>query len=803
MGINAVPDADYITPATLAPSLAELDELRGLLPGLVARRQWMAWRGVPKLDKEGQPTGKVGKPPVNPHTGGPGKHNDPATWGSLEEALAVGADGVGFTLSESDPFCIVDIDGAIDEDGALTELAGRVLDAFAGCYVELSPSGRGLHIIIEGKLPGGGRNSQKLGLEVYDRLRFVTVTGEYFGERSTVKPMQGALDWLLAEFWPEAPAAPKTAPAPPASLIGDDAVLVERILSSKQGGKFQKLWLGEWAGDYESQSDADLALCGMLQFYARGDAARVDRLFRSSELMRPKWDEQHGAQTYGAMTVEKALAGSTGHYSGRKAAGARSAKVVNTREEAGEAEGAAPAKLERVIDRDNEAANAERLIEHHRHELRYVRGLGWLRFDGRRWALDEEGARTLAAGVARYVEEEVTELARAASQAPSEAAAKPYLEAAKALRKWRRRCGFYPTVAGTLALAADGLRLDAEELDAHDHLLNVRNGTLDLNTGLLRPHSPHDWLTQIAPIAYEPGAGCPLWLRLVSEAMPDVNTRRELQKWAGYSLSGYIDEHKIGFFYGVGANGKSTILETVQKMLGGGYAKRAVANLLMASNGDRHSAEKAVLMGSRFVLSSETDEGRRFSEQTFKELTDGTLTAQFMRQNPITFPIHFKVSLMANHLPRVKDTTHSFWRRLLVFPFVVKFDKPDLELKEKLLDELPGILSWCVEGYRMWRAEGLHETPAMAALKGKYRKEEDELGRFLEDCCTLGEGLQERSRVLHDAYRNWCGQQGIPEKAMLGTTPFKRGLEARGLEAPRRSSGVVFLGVKLEGWGSS
>jgi putative DNA primase/helicase len=774
-----------------------MNELENLLPRLVSRTQWMAWR---RVERNG---GKFSKQPINPHNGGAGKHNDPTTWGSLAEALALRADGIGFTLSGDDPFCILDIDGAIDEDGALTELAGRVLDRFRGAYVELSPSGRGLHIIIEGKLPGKGRNSQKLGLEVYDRLRFVTVTGECFGESGTVEPMQEALDWLLAEFWPETPKSEHKGVSQAAQggrLIGDDGVLVEKALSSGQGAKFQSLWLGEWeAGGYGSHSDADLALCGALQFWTGGDAARIDRLFRQSGLMRGKWDEVHGAQTYGALTIERALAGSTGRYSGRKEPEVAPAAVVNTeKKERGRREAGALAKVERLTDRDNEAANAERLVEHHTHELRYVPGLGWFCWNGWYWEADELRARSLAAGVARYVEEEVLEQERLRARAPSEAAGKVYADRAKALRKWRRRCGFYPTVAGTLGLAADRLRLDAGALDRHDHLLNVENGTLDLKAGTLRAHNPGDFLTRMAPVRYELGAECSRWRLSVGEMVPDVDTRRELQKWLGYCLCGDISEHKIGFFYGWGANGKSTLLETFQRLLGADYAKRAVANLLMASGTDRHTTEKAMLMGSRVVLCSETDEGKRFSEQTFKELTDGEMTARLMRQDDVTFRIHFKVCLMANHKPRAKDATHSFWRRLLVFPFGVQFDRPNLALKEELAEELPGILNWCLEGYRMWTQEKMRETPAMAAMKGRYREEEDELGRFIEDYCTLGEGLTAQSATLYGVYRDvWCREQGIADREAMNNTAFKRAMEARGIQAKRRRGGITFIGLEL------
>jgi putative DNA primase/helicase len=772
-----------------------MDGLENLLPRLVSRTQWMAWR---RVERNG---GKFSKQPINPHNGGAGKHNDPTTWGSLAEALALRADGIGFTLSGDDPFCILDIDGAIDEDGALTELAGRVLDRFRGAYVELSPSGRGLHIIIEGKLPGKGRNSQKLGLEVYDRLRFVTVTGECFGESGTVEPMQEALDWLLAEFWPETPKSEHKGVSQAAQggrLIDDDYGLLGLIRSSKRGAKFDRLWDGDWQGlGYASQSDADLALCGMFEFWTQGDAARIDQLFRQSGLMRGKWDELHGAATYGAMTVEKALAGSTGHYSGR-GGGAATAAAVNTRR--GGKEQPAPQRVtipaaERSPDPDTERANAERLAEHHGHELRYAPGLGWLYYDGRRWAGDERQAKRLAAGVTRYVEQEIIELARLAAQAKNEQEAKPYVDAMKALRKWRRRCGMFNTVSGTLGLSDKLLELDPGDLDTHDHLLNLANGTLDLETGNLRAHSPADLITQIAPVAYEPEARCPTWERVVSEVMPDVDTRSELRKLIGYCLSGYISEQVMAFLFGAGSNGKSLIASTVAKVLGENYATRAAPGLLMASNVDKHTTDRAALRGARLVVASESEQERRFAVQTLKELTGETqMTARLMRQDNATFPIRFKIVLMANHKPDVSDMTHSFWRRLLMFPFTVQFGV-NKALEGQLGEELPGILNWCLAGYRLWRAEGLGETAAMAALKGEYREEEDEGRRFLSDRFVLEPGAATPVSELWLSYTGWCLVQGSKPMKQKG---FNDAMKTVGLEYRRTKSERAWAGIRLK-----
>jgi putative DNA primase/helicase len=778
----------------------------------------MAYRLVPKLDKDGNPTGKVGKPPINPRTGGAGKHNNPATWGSLEEALALGADGVGFTLSEDDPLCIIDIDGAIDEDGALTDLAGQVLDKFRGAYVELSPSGRGLHIIIEGRLPGRGRNSQKLGLEVYDRLRFVTVTGEYFGEQGEVKPMQEALGWLLAEFWPEAPEGKhrkrEASPVAAVSLIGDDAVLVEKALSSKQGAKFQKLWFGEWEGSYESHSDADEALCGILQFWTQGDAARMDKLFRQSGLYRAKWDEQHGAQTYGAMTVEKALAGSTGHYSGRgkhKAATVAAEGEHKKKEEAGKLEPLTIPPEARSPDPDNDQANAVRLAETYGDQLRYVRKTKeWLVWNGRFWEPDIEGAADKAAALVHVIGAEAQALfERAVSlqdtdKKASEAAKKRALR----LLEWRQKSGRDVVAQSTLRRARGLFRVEHEVLDANRRLLNVANGTLELDTGELREHKQTDLITQISPVRYDERAICPRWKDFVAEILNgDPDLIRFVQKAFGYSLSGEVKEECMFFLYGGGRRGKSKKVAILRELLGKSYSKKAMADLLMTSSRDRHPTEVAALRGARVVVAAETEKGRVVSGQRIKDWTgEPNETTRGIRENPYEFPIYFKLWLMSNHRPRVPEDTEAFWERFRVIPFDVAIpeERRDKDLLEKLKGELPGILNWALEGFRLWDAEGLGKPTAVLKAGDEYRKDADTLGRFFDAVLSTDpedarDGVQRiPSGRLYTTYKDWL--ESYDNSDPISSAEFKEDLERRGLTWKKEGKGNFYYGAVLSGW---
>jgi putative DNA primase/helicase len=247
------------------------------------RPQWVAAHISPSKKRPG----KTEKIPVNPTTNQYADSSDPTTWGTLAAALACRQrgqwQGIGFVFSQDDPYCGIDFDDVIDQDGNVEQWAldyVRLLDS----YTERSQSGKGLHIIVRAGLPPEGR--KKGPVEMYDAGRFFVFTGDVLDGYTAMRDAQAAVDLVHREtFGP---------PAPPARLLQvtrqpgplDDARLIDKLRACR-GGKYAALWAGRLTG-YASQSEADLALCHGLAFYAGGDAATVDRLFRQSGLYREK-----------------------------------------------------------------------------------------------------------------------------------------------------------------------------------------------------------------------------------------------------------------------------------------------------------------------------------------------------------------------------------------------------------------------------------------------------------------------------------------------------------------------------------
>jgi NrS-1 polymerase HBD domain/IclR helix-turn-helix domain len=227
---------------------------------------------------------------------------NPATWTTFQQAVAAveagKADGIGFALAP--PYVGIDLDAELPQPER--ELIVFALDS----YAEESVSGTGLHVIVRASLDAG---HHPLGFGVFQTGRFFYCSGKRLpGTRLTIEERQTELDAVLAQYLP--PAQPAAPPLPRQPVDLDDRTLLqEKAFASKNGREIEELWLGNWEGRYPSQSEADLAFCNALAFWTGRDAARMDRLFRESGLVRKKWDQRWGDTSYGAHTIATAIAG--------------------------------------------------------------------------------------------------------------------------------------------------------------------------------------------------------------------------------------------------------------------------------------------------------------------------------------------------------------------------------------------------------------------------------------------------------------------------------------------------------------
>ena len=249
------------------------------------------------------------KTPINPATGQNAKPNDPATWGTLEAAQAAvsrfGLRGVGVLLG--DGLCGIDIDHCRDPDtGVLSDMAREIIDGMQ-TYAEESPSGTGVHLLFTGQKPAGACRKSSIGLEMYDGGRYFTVTGKALNDLA-IEERTAQCAAVHAKYLakPEAPRVP--APAVVWQKVDrSDEELLRTACAARDGERFAALYAGNWQAYYNSHSEADLSFCNLLAFWLGADVERMDHVFRTSGLMRPKWDERRGAKTYGRWTLERAV----------------------------------------------------------------------------------------------------------------------------------------------------------------------------------------------------------------------------------------------------------------------------------------------------------------------------------------------------------------------------------------------------------------------------------------------------------------------------------------------------------------
>ncbi len=246
------------------------------------------------------------KIPIDPNTGQAAKSNDPNTWGTYQQAKMLmecdkSISGLGFMFSNT-PYVGIDIDHCI-QNKKFSELAREIITTLQS-YTEISPSGTVVHIICKGKIEAGRKNST-LGLEMYDSGRYFTVTGKMLKNYQNIVECQNQIDSICEKYFE----VKKSEKAPKQQSIShfEDQKLIEIAIKSQNGGKFGDLYAGNWQNYYKSQSEADIALCNMLAFWTACDFEQMDRIFRTSGLMRNKWNEMHGINTYGDMTITKAI----------------------------------------------------------------------------------------------------------------------------------------------------------------------------------------------------------------------------------------------------------------------------------------------------------------------------------------------------------------------------------------------------------------------------------------------------------------------------------------------------------------
>ena len=312
-------------------------------------------------------------------------------------------------------------------------------------------------------------------------------------------------------------------------------------------------------------------------------------------------------------------------------------------------------------------------------------------------------------------------------------------------------------------------------------------------------------ITKMVPIDYNKDAKCEFWKNtfdLVFDENADLITF--MQKALGYSITGSVDERCFFICWGEsGANGKSTILETVQDMLGVGYAQMSDMVVITSSTTDnRVSSSLAKLQGARFVSMNEAEENQKLSEALVKQLTGGdTVQACFKYKNPFEYKPIFKLWIRTNEKPIIRSQNNSIWDRIKLIPFEKPIPKekrlPRSEVDAKLLEEREGILTWLVDGAMQWIKDGSLNDPnqVSAAVQG-YRTDSDIVRLFIEECGEEQRNSKVKSAEAYQAFVGWSRDAG--ERYVMTRTKFvQRCSSILGTSTTRSGGSTHIVGMKL------
>ncbi|MDE5584693.1 MAG: hypothetical protein K2J08_13470 [Ruminococcus sp.] len=736
--------------------------------------QWVCWQS------ESDPKSHSGirKIPVNPWTGGQAMSNNPQTWSDFQTAVRASKSysGIGFMFSGSGYFG-VDLDDCLPEiKGFLKGEKNFVSDFVDGLksYTELSQSCHGLHIICRGSLPEGARRKGKF--EMYDKGRYFIMTGNPLDPDNvlsvadcteSIKPLHKK---YISPDKPKKSAPPLFFPESPADMAVSE--ILERAFMSKSGEKFRRLYNGDFS-DYQSQSEADFAFCNMLAFWCGRDTEKMDDIFRNSGLMRDKWDRKQSDSTYGKLMLKKAVENCTEVYNPQK----KDDYYISV--------GGTPTKMHTLDD----TGNAQRMYDLCGDVMRYCyTDRRWLCYRNGKWHYDAKGGIFVWAD--RVLESMKSELKLWAEYQGGEMLP----DYQKHMKKTRSNNSKKAMVKELEHLVA----VSPTELDSDKFLVNSRNGVLNLNDFSVNSHKPDFLMTRMLGTLMPENPKKPhKWLDFLNQIFNgDLELIRYIQKALGYSLSGDTSEQCAFFLYGTGRNGKSTFLEVVRKIMGDYATNIQPESIMVKSNTNSANSDIARLKGARLVTSVEPNEGMRLNEGLLKQLTgDDMITARKLYGDEFEFRPEFKLWMATNHKPTIRGTDLGIWRRIHIIPFSVTIPESavDKKLSHKLEEELPDILAWAVEGYKLWKMEGLRKPKVIEEAVEEYRNEMDVISAFLASDYVV-QGGEVKAQALYAVYCQWaeeCNEYKMPSR--------KFGLEmSKRYNKVRKKTGWHYNGISLD-----
>lgn len=352
-------------------------------------------------------------------------------------------------------------------------------------------------------------------------------------------------------------------------------------------------------------------------------------------------------------------------------------------------------------------------------------------------------------------------------------------------------------IAGSMTLMKALIKVTVrqEVFDANPYMVGLQDGMcIDLKSGEVRRITPSDYITKTLGTHYSPGADCPKWKESLRDwTRKDADLARFLQVLIGYSLAGLTEVQQFFFLYGAGQNGKSVFVAIISTLLGD-YSKTIGSDSLMEKRGGEATNDLARLPGARAVFAPEVPEGRLWNEERVKALSGGDkISARFLYAEYFEFICTAVLFVTGNHKPIVRGNDFGFWRRMLLIPFLALVEKPDPGLTNRLMNELPGILNWALEGWRIYQSEGLVVPECVKLESAAYREEMDVVGQWLDQRTAPKPGNKLKTSDVYSNFKDWAIANGFH---VPNSSSFGRKLEGRITKA-RDGNGRYYCDISL------
>lgn len=713
------------------------------------------FENIPKdLTKLPQWVLRTGKMPINPHNGYGAKAGQPETWGSFDQCayalMQPGCkyDGIGFEFNDNG-IVGVDLDHVIDEIGIVTPEALDIVKQL-NSYTEISPSGTGLHIFVFGDIPEKGRKHTEKGVEIYKSGRYFTMTGNVFGDLKPVEHREAEIMKLFEELFSQGGKDQITidfssqAHKEPADI---DYNLLDKIRASKQGEKFKALYSGDHSS-YPSQSEAEIALCNILAFWCAGDAGMMDAIFRSSGLMRDKWDRKTGDSTYGWITITEAISKCTSFYTPKDGysvtiGGNKAAKNYDD--------------LFFLIPKNKKDPDGEKkvhvaaLVIFIRNKFRIKNYNGQFRILKKNFYNHVENMKVLIS-----------------AQIPN------YYRVPKNIEDCEK-----------LLYYEQGMLLKDEDL-APEKYIAFKNGILDVETmefiGYDEPKA--ETLIFINQVDYN-------WDPLIKNDQKTddfFNTITGgsqdgidyLYQILGVLMSNYRDFKNVFYFTGVKDSAKSQYIHLCEMLLTNSDGVKDFSTIGLRALTDENSKELTSIIGKRANLCAETPPLNIKNDTLLKQLSGGdyvTLYQKFL--GSVTFRNKAMLIFAGNTVPNffVSDKS-SIGERLLIYKFKTAIPKEKqipkvyktLNMEYIIVKAVEQLIPFVKNNQRFTIPDEIHSNREL------MERESDSIYRFYKDCVVYTENKDHRinSVDLFTAYQYYLMDDGVIPKDPYTLKPDTR-----------------------------